>query len=353
MEFNIGKVKFSKSGRTVIIAEAGVNHLGRMDYAEELIKTAKRAGADIIKFQTYKAKKLTVKEAPRFWNWEGERDQEGSQYDSYSVLDSFWEDEYKELIKLCEKYDIEFMSTPFDNEAVDMLVGLGMKGFKIASCDITNIPFLKYIAKHKLPMLLSTGASTIDEIRNAVKAIEEEGCYDIGIMQCTLCYPTDPEDANLRAINHIAAEFKNYLIGFSDHTLGTIVPAASILYGVKFIEKHYTFDKTLPDSADHWLSLDEKELTQLVDDVRILEKALGSSTKQKFACEDKTHKFARRSLVANRDIKKGQIITEDDLTSKRPGTGLAPVYLDRFVGCIAKHDIKEDTLLQLDDIKEK
>jgi N,N'-diacetyllegionaminate synthase len=348
MEFSIGSIKFTNK-RTVVIAEAGVNHLGRMDYAEELIKTAKKAGADIIKFQTYKAKKLTVKASPRFWNWEGERDDKGSQYDSYSILDSFGKSEYQELIKLCKKYNIEFMSTPFDNESADMLVDLGMKGFKIASCDITNIPFLRYIAKFNLPMLLSTGASSIDEIRNAVNTIEEEGCKKIGIMQCTLCYPTPDEDANLRAIHHIKEEFPNYAIGFSDHTLGTIVPAASILYGVTFIEKHYTFDKTLPDSADHWLSLDEKELTQLVSDLRILEKALGSPIKEKKECETKTHQFARRSVVANKDIEAGQIITNDDITCKRPGTGLAPVYLDRFIGLTVKYDIKEDTLLKMDD----
>ena len=199
---------------------------------------------------------------------------------------------------------------------------------------------------------MSTGASTIIEIRNAVKVLEAEGCRDIAIMQCTLCYPTEPEVANLRALRHISAEFKNHLIGFSDHTLGTIIPAASILYGVTIIEKHYTFDKTLPDSADHWLSVNEKELTQLIEYVRVLEKALGESHKSKMPCEDKTHKYARRSLVSKKNIKKGHILTEEDLTCKRPGTGLPPVYFDRFIGSMAKHDIPEDTLLQINDIDE-
>ena len=347
MVFNIGKVYFNGSD-TVIIAEAGVNHLGRMDYAEELIMTAKRAGADIIKFQTYKASKLTVKEAPRFWNWEGEVKKDGSQYDSYARLDSFGKEEYRQIIELCNKYDIEFMSTPFDIDSADMLVDLGMQGFKIASCDITNIPFLKYVAKFNLPILLSTGASSIKEIGTAVDVIESGGCDKIGIMQCTLCYPTDPEDANLRAIESIRQEFSKYLIGFSDHTLGTIVSAASVLYGVSFIEKHYTFDKTLPESADHWLSLDEAELNRLVKDIRVLENALGSSVKEKKPCEDATFKFARRSLVANRNIKEGTIITADDLTAKRPGTGLPPVYMERVIGQIAMVDIAEDTLISLD-----
>ena len=346
MEFKIGNVTFG-GDKTVVIAEAGVNHLGRMDYAEELVKTAKRAGADIIKFQTYKASKLTTKSAPRFWDWDGERDSKGSQYDSYSNLDSFGENEYQQLIAICNKYDIEFMSTPFDEESAKMLVDLGMKGFKIASCDITNIPFLSYLARFNLPMLLSTGASSIHEIREAIAAIESVGSGSVGVMQCTLCYPTDAQDANLRAISTLKTEFPDKLIGFSDHTLGTIVPSASILYGVTYIEKHYTFDKTLPDSADHWLSLDESELKDLVDNLRILELALGSEIKEKKDCEDATFKYARRSLVANNNIKKGDVITENDLTAKRPGTGLAPVFKDRFVGQKANVDIPEDSLIEL------
>lgn len=347
MDFKIGKVDFGGT-KTVVIAEAGVNHLGRMDYAEELIKTAKRAGADIIKFQTYKAKKLVVKDAPRFWDWDGEADQEGSQYDSYSRLDSFGEAEYRQVISLCQKYGIEFMSTPFDEESAKMLVELGMKGFKVASCDITNIPFLRYLAQFDLPILLSTGASNIVEIREAVEAIELAGCSRVGVMQCTLCYPTETKDANLRAITTLKSEFSDYPIGFSDHTLGTLIPGASILLGVTYIEKHYTFDKTLPESADHWLSLDEAELTQLVAELRILEGALGSDVKEKKECEDATHKFARRSLVAARFISKGSIITGEDLTAKRPGNGLAPVFKDRFVGKKALADISEDEQISMD-----
>jgi sialic acid synthase SpsE len=350
MDFDIGKVKFTKK-KTVVIAEAGVNHLGRMDYAERLIKTAKRAGADIIKFQTYKAEKLTTRNAPRFWDWEGERDSKGSQYDSYTILDSFGRQEYKQLYDLCRKHDIEFLSTPFDEESAQMLVAIGMKGFKVASCDITNLPFLKFLGGFKLPVLLSTGASNIEEIRTAVEVIEERGCSKIGIMQCTLSYPTKPQEAHLRAIQHIASEFGNYLIGFSDHTLGTLIASASILYGVSFIEKHYTFDKTLPDSADHWLSLDENELARMVKDLRTLETALGNPFKEKLVCEEKTFKFARRSLVTQKNIQKGQTLKREDLTCKRPGTGLAPAYLERFIGTTARRDIPGDTLLSFEDIE--
>jgi len=323
-----------------------------MDYAEELIKTAKRAGADIVKFQTYKANKLTTKEAPRFWDWDGEEKKDGTQYDSYSKLDSFDKEEYENLIELCKKYEIEFMSTPFDNDSAKMLVDIGMKGFKVASCDITNIPFLEYLGSFGLPVLISTGAANLEEIGEAVEILTKSGCKDVGIMQCTLCYPTDPKDANLRAINTIKDNFPNNLIGFSDHTLGTIIPSASILYGVSFIEKHYTFDKTLPDSADHWLSLDEKELNVLVKNLRTLEDSLGSEIKDKKECEDGTHKFARRSLVAARAIKKGEVINENDITAKRPGNALAPKNYYKFVGKVASVDIAEDKQLDFSDIEE-
>lgn len=349
MEFNIGQVRFG-GNKTVVIAEAGVNHLGRMDYAEKLIKTAKRAGADIIKFQTYKAAKLTTKKAPRFWNWDGEKVALGSQYDSYSILDSFEKEHYVKLIKICKKYKIEFMSTPFDNESADMLVNLGMKGFKIASCDITNIPFLSHIAQYKLPVLISTGASNLQEINTAILTLEKKGTKKIGIMQCTLCYPTEPKDANLNAIKTIKNKFKKYLIGFSDHTLGYLIPSASILLGVKFIEKHYTFDKKLPNSADHWLSLDEKELNQFVKNLRELELALGSHVKEKKKCENSTFKYARRSLVSLKYIKKGSKIFSDDIGCKRPGTGLHPNLYNKIIGSAAKKNIGIDKLITKKDI---
>jgi len=350
MEFNIGRVAFGPD-RTVIIAEVGVNHLGRMDYAEELIKTAARAGADMVKFQTYKAKNLSTKDAPRFWNWEGEPVENGTQFDSYSALDSFEREQYEALMVLCDKYNIEFMSTPFDNEAVDMLVAIGSKGFKIASCDLTNLPFLDYVGRTGLPVLLSTGAATIDEIKKAVETVENAGSKDICVMHCTLCYPTEPKDSNLTALHDIAANFPDYSLGLSDHTLGTIVPAASVLYGVRVIEKHYTFDKTLPDSADHWLSLNEAELKQLVDDVRVLEVALGNGKKVLLECETPAWKYARRSVVSSRSITKGSVLTADDLLLKRPGTGLAPEYYDRLIGRTLVRDVEEDTLFALEDLE--
>lgn len=336
--------------KTIIIAEAGVNHIGRMDYAEELIKTAARAGADVIKFQTYKAEKLATRHAERYWDWEGEQDQEGSQYDTYATLDSFDKEQYIELKKLCDQYGIVFMSTPFDADSADMLAEIGAPAFKMASSDITNLPLLKHVASLKLPMFISTGGANIDEIRDAVNTIESTGNKQICIMHCTLCYPTEPQDSNLSALNHIAKEFPDNVLGLSDHTLGTIVPAASILYGSKVIEKHYTFDKELPESSDHWLSLNEAELKQMVDQVRELEVAIGHGRKELLECEKPAHKFARRSLVANEAISKGQTIERHMLTAKRPGTGLPPEFIERFVGKVAAIDIEEDKLLEMSDI---
>lgn len=343
MAFDIGSVHFSKD-RTVIIAEAGVNHLGRMDYAENLVAAAKAGGADIVKFQTYKAHKLTTKSAPRFWNWEGERNADGSQYDSYAILDSFGAEQYAQLMRICAEYGIEFLSTPFDPESADMLVRLGLKGFKVASCDVTNIPFLEFLAAKQLPILLSTGASTLDETARAVEAITGQGNSNICVMHCTLCYPTAPQDANLPRIHVLQQRFPDYLIGFSDHTLGTVIAASSVLYGVRAIEKHFTFDKTLPDSADHWLSLDQADLARLVEDVRTLEQAIAPHAADVLACEDATRKYARRSIVAARDLRAGDVVRKEDVAFKRPGTGISPAQLNLVVGKRLVADVPADHL---------
>jgi sialic acid synthase SpsE len=220
----------------------------------------------------------------------------------------------------------------------------------MASSDITNIPLLKHVASKNLPMFISTGGADIEEIRHAVEAIESTGNKNLCVMPCTLCYPTEPQDSNLSAMNHIAKEFPENVLGLSDHTLGTIVPASSVLYGCKVIEKHYTFDKTLPESSDHWLSLDESGLKQMVDQVRELEMAIGHGRKELLECEKPAHTFARRSLVSDKAIQKGQVIERHMLTAKRPGTGLPPEMIERFVGETASRDIAEDELLEMSDI---
>ncbi len=346
--FKIGRVEFDSS-RCVIIAEAGVNHNGNMRMAEKLIVSAKKAGADIIKFQTYKADKLVIRKSPRFWSWDGEKVKNGTQHDSYSKLDSFEKEDYQKLKLLCDKYKIEFMSTPFDEESVDMLYDLGMKGFKVASCDITNFPLLKKIALKKLPILLSTGASNLQEVKDAVKYIEGFGNKKICIMHCTLCYPTKVQDANLGALKDLKENFK-YLLGLSDHTLGTLVPSASVLYGVRAIEKHFTYDKSLKKSADHAISLNEKELKKLRLETDELLSSIGKNKKIVLNCETKTRKFARRSIVIKDDLKKGHILKTNDLVAKRPGTGISPTKIKNILGKRIKRNLLKDTIITYNDI---
>ena len=348
--FKIGKVEFKKN-KTVIIAEAGVNHNGQLKFGKRLIDEAKKAGADIIKFQTYKAKKLTTKNAPRFWNWKGEIKKKGTQYDSYSNLDSFDKNEYYQLIKYCKKKGIEFLSTPFDEESANMLIEIGMKGFKIASSDITNHPFLELLASKKLPILLSTGASSIDEIKEAVRVIKKKGNNKVLIMHCTLCYPTKPQDANLLAINDIKKNFPKNLIGLSDHTLGIEIATASVLYGVSAIEKHFTFNKKLLKSADHWLSIGPSELKKLVENVKNVNLSIGNGKKTPLKCENQARKFARRSIVANKNISRGEILTKNMICFKRPGTGLSPSLLKKVLGKMAKKKIMYDEFITLKDLK--
>lgn len=348
--FKIGKVEFNRN-KTVLIAEAGVNHNGNIKFAKKLIDEAKKSNCDIIKFQTYKAEKLTTKSAPRFWNWSGEIKKKGSQFDSYSNLDSFNKNHYKILINYCKKKNIEFLSTPFDKESVDMLVSIGIKGFKVASCDITNIELIKYIAKKKLPILLSTGASDVDEIKDAIKVIKKCGNKKILIMQCTLCYPTKPKDANLKAINTIKKEFPNELVGLSDHTLGIDIATASIPLGVSAIEKHFTFNNKLKKSADHWLSILPKDLKLLKNRCKLINDAMGSGEKKVLACEIKARKFARRSIVSNYRLSKNHKIQTKDLSFKRPGTGLNPKEIKKIIGKKLKKNIDKDYIFKLSDIK--
>ncbi len=345
-KFKIGKIEFSRN-KCVIIAEAGVNHNGSFRIAEKLIKRAKQSGADIIKFQTYKAEKLVVKKSPRFWNWSNEKKKIGTQYDSYSRLDGFNENDYKKLFNLCKKYKIEFMSTPFDDEAVEMLDRIGVKGFKVASCDINNFPLLEKIAKTKKPILLSTGASNLDEVKKTVKYLEKKGVKKLCIMHCTLSYPTEKKDANLKVISEFQKIFKKYIIGLSDHTLGINVPISSVLLGSRVIEKHFTVDKTLKKSADHWLSINPNELKLLRIGTHELMKALGDGKKKVLKCELKSRKYARRSLVANVDIEIGEKLTYKNLTPKRPGGGVPPNMMKKILGKKSKKKILADERINL------
>ena len=349
--FKFGNVEIGGAD-PVVIAEAGVNHLRDKKLAIEIIMAAKRAGAGIVKFQTYTAEKLTTANAPRFWQWSGEHVEDGSQRDSYKKLETADLAFTKFLLQTCEEIGVEFMSTPFDLEAASMLDEIGSKGFKIASGDLLNVPLLEKVASFKKPVFLSTGAANLEEIQFSINTLERNGASDICIMQCTLCYPTRIEDANLSALLDIRAHFPGYVLGLSDHTIGTLVPALSTMYGSMVIEKHFTVDKSLPDSADHWLSVDEVELSQLVDYLKAAKRSVGSNKKRMLECEIPTRLNARRSLVVVGEIRKGEKFTEKNLTTKRPGTGIAARFFHDVCGLTASRDLRDDHMLGHDDILE-
>lgn len=341
---------YLKQGNTYFIAEAGVNHLCRMDLAERLIREAANAGSECIKFQTYKAETLCIKDAPRFWdeddfdNFE-EKEKEGSQYDSYSHLDAFGEKEHLHMKRMCRENNIDFMSTPFDFHAVDYLDKMSDVGFKIASCDITNVPFLRYVAKKNKIVFLSTGASNVDEIETAVKTIAEYN-DKIVIMHCNLCYPTKDTDANLGMITHLKSLYGDkYVIGLSDHTTNLLTPAYAYLLGATVFERHYTVDKTLGESPDNSFGVDPDELKKLIENVSNAKELLGQTKKECTPSELRAKRYARRSIVTLRDIQQGETFTEENIGCKRPGTGISPVYYDDIIGKKANLDIKADKIL--------
>ncbi len=351
MAFDVGAVRVG-SGDPVIIAEAGVNHLRRLDYAEQLVAAAARAGARIVKFQTYDADLLVTRSAPRFWKWEGERDRAGSQHDSYSLLATPDEAFTRDLVALCIAHGVEFMSTPFHMEAVGMLARVGSNGFKVASGDLTNLPLLREVGRHGLPVFLSTGASDLGEVEIAVDLLESAGAPHVCIMHCTLAYPTRPEDANLTALLDLRRAFPDHVLGLSDHTLGPHLGAASVLLGVEAIEKHFTFDRSLPDSADHWLSADEEELRQLVALARRMRQARGVGRKSVLESEKSTRANARRSLVTRGPIRAGERFTPQNVVAKRPASGISPMHFDALMGLTAARDLEDDTVLTPEDVTE-
>lgn len=329
--------------KTIISAEAGVNHNGELDLALRLIREAAEAGADVVKFQTYKAEKLVTKSAPRFWD--RKEDEGKTQFEAYKELDDFPFEHYATLKAECDKLGIEFTSTPFDMESAKFLADVGMKSCKVASADITYLPYLEYIAGLFDEIVLSTGASTLGEIDDAVRTIRDAGNNNIVLLHCTLKYPTNPEDANLRAITTLKILYPDLRVGLSDHTLGIAVALAAVALGAEWVEKHYTVDKTLPKNADHWLSIDTDELRALVKGAKEVTRAMGSPVKEVKECEQETRMYDKRSITTLCDIKKGEVFTDKNLTCKRPGTGISPKHWDIVIGRESRFDIKEDTTI--------
>lgn len=332
----------------LIIAEAGVNHNGSIELAKQLVEEAVEAGVDVIKFQTFKSEKLvskSVRQAEYQRKNIGEKSDD-SQYNMLKRLE-LSEEDHEILIDYCKQKGIRFFSTAFDLESIDYLHTLNMRLWKIPSGEITNYPYIKKIARYREPVILSTGMCELSDIEAALNVLLEEGVSrkDIIILHCNTEYPTPFEDVNLRAMQEIGNKF-GVKVGYSDHTRGIEVPIAAVALGATVIEKHFTLDRNM-EGPDHKASLEPYELKEMVSAIRNIEKALGSGHKQVSDSERKNIAVARKSIVAARDIKKGELLTEENLAVKRPGIGISPMRWNDVLGTIAKRDFKEEELIQL------
>ena len=346
----IGKKSIGTDFPCFTIAEAGANHDGDKNKALKLIDAAIESKADSIKFQSYQASKLTTKSAPKYWKDDNPNE---TQYDVFKKLDTLNNDDWKIIFEYANEKEIPCFSTPFDEESVDFLYSLDVPAFKVASADITHLPLIKKIASKDLPILMSTGMASNQEIDDAISTIEDTGNENIILMHCMTSYPTKPEDANLQMIKSLKKNYPDCIIGYSDHTPGVTIALCSTFYGSKVIEKHFTFDTSLEDSPDHRLSLDTKSFSNLVEQLRLSEISKGNNTRNDFDCESDAVKFARRSIVSTTKISKGSIITKEQISIKRPATGIYPKFLDQVIGSIAKVDIEDDSPIQWEDIERK
>ncbi len=330
--------------KVFIIAEAGVNHNGSIELAKELIDKASEAGADAVKFQSFKAEKLVTKNARKAEYQEDTTGKEENQFEMIKKLELDYE-KHEELINYCKSKDIMFLSSPFDLESIDLLNNLGLGIFKIPSGEITNLPYLRKIGSLEKKVILSTGMSTLGDIEKALEILKTSGTTDITILHCNTEYPTPIGDVNLNAMNTIRDAFK-VEVGYSDHTLGIEVPIAAVALGATVIEKHFTLDKTM-EGPDHRASLEPNELKEMVRCIRNIEKALGDGVKNLSQSESKNLKVARKSIVASKIIAKGEVFTEKNLAIKRPGEGISPMRWDEIIGKIAKRDFEEDELIDI------
>jgi len=348
-KIKLGNKLVSKNSLPYIIAEIGVNHECSLKKAKKLILNAKKGGADAAKFQTYKADLITSRYARSYWDVKKEKTK--NQFELFKKYDHFDKRHYKELYEYCKKIKIEFLSTPFDEAAVDMLNPM-VKFYKISSSDITNFPLIKKIASKRKPIILSTGASSLNEIKKSVKFIQKNGCNKIIIMHCILNYPTLDQDANLNMITSLIKHFPKNLIGYSDHTLPNKNMSnitTSFILGARIIEKHFTLNKKLKGN-DHYHSMDLNDLKRLKSNIMNINISIGKKEKSFLNSEINSRKFARRSLIARKLIKKNQIIQKKDLICKRPGTGIEPGKIDKVIGKRAKKDLKEDYIIKFRDI---
>ncbi len=342
----LGSRAVGPRSRPYVIAEIGVNHGGSIDRARQLIDLAKAGGADAAKFQSYKADTLASRHSPAYWDTSKETTT--SQHQLFKKYDAFGPDDYVALAEHCRQTGIEFRSTPFDDAAVEFLDPL-MPFFKIASADLTNVPFLRRIAAKGKPVVLSTGASTLGEVDAAVDVLEQAGCRDVVLLHCILNYPTPNELAHLGMITGLRRAFPDRLLGYSDHTLPDDAMTSLVtahLLGAVVIEKHFTYDKTLPGN-DHYHAMDAADLARFLAMVERVHTLLGPTDhKAPIATEAISRKNARRSIVLARDVPAGHRLVADDLTYKRPGTGVGPEHWDAVIGRLTSRALAADDVLQ-------
>ena len=331
---------------TIIIAEAGVNHNGSMRKARQMVDVAKNAGVDYIKFQTFKASNLVNISAEKADYQKQNLGKVESQLEMLSRLELSF-DSFADINDYCRNMGVKFLSTPFDFDSIGFLAGLGMDYMKIPSGEITNLPYLRHIAKIGLPVIMSTGMCSLGDIENALNVLYLGGLSTerITLLHCNTEYPTPMIDVNLRAMETLRYAFGTK-IGYSDHTKGIEVPIAAVALGATVIEKHFTLDKSLP-GPDHVASLDPHELKAMVDAIRNIESAIGTTEKRVSFSERKNMEIARKSIVASQDIKQGEILSELNLAVKRPGSGISPMKWDEVIGQKAVRDFKSDELIEL------
>lgn len=332
-----------------IIAEAGVNHNGDVETAKKMIDAAVEAGADAIKFQTFKTEKLVCKSAPQAEYQKKNSSANGEEDTQFTLLKKLEinQETHRELFDYCRQAGIVFISTPFDLESIDLLKSLGLEMIKVPSGEITNYPYLKKVGQTFEKVVLSTGMADLGEIEDALDILIENGVdrQNITVLHCNTEYPTPIQDVNLRAMLTIKSAF-DVNVGYSDHTLGIEVSIAATALGAKVIEKHFTLDKNM-EGPDHSASLEPDELLMLVRGIRNTEKSLGSPLKRPSLSESKNKPVVRKSIVASQLIQKGDVFTEENLCVKRPGTGISPMNWDNVINQVARRDYFEDEIIDL------
>ena len=341
----LGRRRVGPGSKPYLIAEIGVNHGSDLDLAKSLIELAKEGGADAAKFQTYKSDRLAAKHSPAYWDLNEEPTT--NQRELFAKYDGFGPEEYQALAEHCRTVDIDFLSTPFDLEAVDLLDPVA-PFFKIASADITNIPLLRRVASKGKPVLQSTGASSLAEVDIAYRTLTAAGCKDIILLQCTLNYPCPDENANLNMIEGLAHAFPTCVVGYSDHTIPDeemTVLTAAWLKGAVVIEKHFTHDKSLVGN-DHYHAMNADDCKRFIANVERLDKVLGQTFKAPLPDEAQAREHARRSIVTDGALKAGDVLREDMITTKRPAHGIPPLHWDEVIGRKLAVDLDDDIPLQ-------